>query len=121
MVTAASTAASTASRHLRYNSLGVEQYPGELIPNVAADGKMTLTPFGDRKASCCATPADQVRVPLEEADKQDEETDPRVFAVVAAVEEGEPRALKNALKAIEDAPEKVKAPRHWCYSSHQPR
>lgn len=109
MVTAASTAASTASRHLRYNSLGVEQYPGELIPNVAADGKMTLTPFGDRKASCCATPADQVRVPREEADKQDEETDPRVFAVVAAVEEGEPRALKNALKAIEDAPEKVKA------------
>ena len=93
---------------LRYNSLGIEQYPDELIPNVAADGHKSLTPFGDRKAVCCSEPAEQVQAPHLDVDS-DEPTDPRVFAVVAAIEEGEPAALRKALKAIENAPERIKA------------
>ena len=91
-----------------YNSLGIEQYPGELIPNVAADGKKSLTPFGDRKVACCAAPADQVQVPALPANSE-EDTDPRVFAVVAAIEEADPEGLKIALKAVEGAPDEVKA------------
>ena len=39
----------------------------------------------------------------------EEDTDPRVFAVVAAIEEADPEGLKIALKAVEGAPDEVKA------------